>query len=84
VIMFLIPAGMLFGAPVSIGKWILWNQIPVTVGNIVAGALFTGAALHISYYAKPAAMEAGTVVELPEARAVHTTAFAHAAGSESR
>jgi formate transporter len=47
--MFVIPAGMLFHAPVSIGKWWWWNQIPVTIGNIVSGALFTGALLYLTY-----------------------------------
>jgi formate transporter len=82
--MFLVPAGMLFGAPVSIGKWILWNQIPVTIGNIVAGALFTGAALYISYYMKPAGAETAPIVAISESPAAHAAAFAHAAGSEMR
>ncbi len=43
--MFVIPAGMLLKAPVSAGQWWIWNQIPVTLGNILAGALFTGIAL---------------------------------------
>lgn len=43
--MFVIPAGMLLKAPVSAGQWWIWNQIPVTLGNILGGALFTGAAL---------------------------------------
>jgi formate transporter len=43
--MFVIPAGMLLKAPVSFGQWWVWNQIPVTLGNILAGALFTGVAL---------------------------------------
>jgi formate/nitrite transporter len=47
--MFVIPAGMLLGAPVSVGGWWLWNQIPVTLGNIVAGILLTGFALSLSY-----------------------------------
>jgi formate/nitrite transporter FocA (FNT family) len=47
--MFVIPAGMLLGAPVSVGGWWLWNQIPVTLGNIVAGILLTGFALCLSY-----------------------------------
>ena len=42
--MFAIPAGMLLGAPVSLGQWWWWNQVPVTLGNIVAGALLTGIA----------------------------------------
>ena len=35
--MFVIPAGMLFGAHVSLRQWWLWNQIPVTLGNITGG-----------------------------------------------
>jgi formate/nitrite transporter FocA (FNT family) len=46
--MFLIPAGMLFGAPVSVGQWWIWNQIPVTLGNLVSGALLTGLALYVT------------------------------------
>ena len=47
--MFLIPAGMFFRAPVSASQWWWWNQVPVTIGNIVSGALFTGALLYITY-----------------------------------
>ena len=47
--MYTIPAGMLFGAPISLGDWWLWNQIPVTLGNIVGGAVFTGLALYATY-----------------------------------
>jgi formate transporter len=51
--MFAIPAGMLLGAPVSSSQWWLWNQLPVTLGNIFAGALLTGIALWYTYAAKP-------------------------------
>jgi len=37
---------MLLGADVGLREWWLWNQIPVTVGNIVGGLVFTGMALH--------------------------------------
>ncbi|TAK53232.1 MAG: formate/nitrite transporter family protein [Gammaproteobacteria bacterium] len=43
--MFVIPAGMLFGAGISAGDWWLWNQIPATLGNIAGGAVLTGLAL---------------------------------------
>ena len=33
--MFMIPTGMMMGAKVTIGEWWLWNQIPVTLGNLV-------------------------------------------------
>ena len=47
--MFLIPAGMLFHAPVSIGRWWWWNQLPVTLGNILSGSMLTGALLYLTY-----------------------------------
>jgi formate/nitrite transporter len=46
--MFVIPAGRFFGAPVTVGQWWIWNQIPVTLGNFVSGALLTGLALYVT------------------------------------
>jgi formate/nitrite transporter len=54
--MFLIPTGTLFGAPVSLGQWWIWNQIPVTLGNFVSGAVLTGLALYVTNMPKKAAM----------------------------
>jgi formate/nitrite transporter len=51
--MFIIPTGMLMGAKVTVADWWLWNQIPVTLGNLVGGFTFTGLALYATY--KPAA-----------------------------
>lgn len=51
--MFVIPTGMMFGAPVPIRSWLFWNQLPVTIGNIISGALFTGLALYATFRAKP-------------------------------
>ncbi len=50
--MFIIPTGMLLGAKVSVYDWWVWNQIPVTLGNLVGGFVFTGLALYTTY--KPA------------------------------
>jgi formate/nitrite transporter len=50
--MFVVPAGMFLGAPVSLRQWWLWNQVPVTLGNILAGALLTGAALWYTFARK--------------------------------
>lgn len=47
--MFMIPTGMLLGAKVSFSDWWLWNQIPVTLGNLVGGFLFTGLFLYWTY-----------------------------------
>src|SRR5437870_2655865 len=49
VAMFVIPAGMLLGAHVSAGDWWLWNQLPVTLGNVAGGLVFTGLALHLTH-----------------------------------
>jgi len=47
--MFVVPAGMMLGAGISVGQWLFWNLLPVTLGNLVAGAFFTGVALYITY-----------------------------------
>jgi formate transporter len=47
--MFVIPAGKFLGAPVSLSQWWLWNQIPVTIGNILSGAILTGLAIYVTY-----------------------------------
>ena len=46
--MFIIPTGMMMGAKVTVPQWWLWNQIPVTLGNLVGGFVFTGLALYIT------------------------------------
>lgn len=51
--MFVIPAGIMFGAPVNVRSWLFWNQLPVTLGNIISGALFTGLALYATFRSKP-------------------------------
>lgn len=50
--MFVIPAGMMFGANVSLTDWWLYNQLIVTAGNIVGGLLFTGMAIYYTYRKK--------------------------------
>ncbi|MFV0415595.1 MAG: formate/nitrite transporter family protein [Chthoniobacterales bacterium] len=57
--MFMIPAGMLFGADISISQWWLWNQIPVTIGNFLGGFIFTGLALYLTYRPKQVSYEKG-------------------------
>ncbi len=40
--MFFIPTGMFYGAEVGIGRFLVRNLLPVTLGNIVGGAFFVG------------------------------------------
>ncbi|MEH0155689.1 formate/nitrite transporter family protein [Limibacter armeniacum] len=50
--MFFVPMGMLLGADISWSQFITANLIPATLGNIVGGALFVGAA-YWYIYVKP-------------------------------
>ena len=63
--MFVIPAGMLMGAKVSLKDWWLSNQIPVTLGNFVGGYVFTGLALYCTLRQKKA-----VVATVPEKTAL--------------
>jgi formate transporter len=51
--MFVIPSGMILGASISVSQFLFWNLLPVTIGNLVAGALFTGVALYATYPLAP-------------------------------
>lgn len=42
--MFVFPVAIFSGTPISISEWWMWNQIPVTLGNIL-GAVFFNAGL---------------------------------------
>jgi formate transporter len=55
--MFLIPSGMMLGAPISIAQALLWNLLPVTIGNLLAGSLLTGMALYATYPTQTAPAE---------------------------
>ena len=48
--MFVLPLGLFYdNTPFNAGDWIVWNQIPVTLGNIVGGMIFTGFAYFYIY-----------------------------------
>ena len=51
--MFVIPAGMMLGADVTMADWWLWNQIPSTIGNVLGGFLLSGLALYAIHMYKP-------------------------------
>jgi len=65
--MFVIPAGMMLGAKISFADWWLWNQIPVTLGNIAGGLIFTGLALYATHKKPVPAAEPNPVVIVPKA-----------------
>jgi len=46
--MFVIPAGIMLGADVTITDWWMFNEIPVLLGNVMGGMIFTGFALYFT------------------------------------
>jgi formate/nitrite transporter len=58
--MFVIPCGIMLGANVSVGQWWMWNEIPVTLGNIVGAVVITAGGLYLAFgktaKAEPVAM----------------------------
>lgn len=52
--MYLFPLGMMMGAPITVADWLIWNEIPVILGNLVGGLLLTGTVLYATHL-KPGA-----------------------------
>ncbi|HQT60503.1 MAG TPA: formate/nitrite transporter family protein [Acidiphilium sp.] len=53
--MFAIPCGIMLGAKVTVGQWWVWNEIPVTLGNIVGAVVITALGLYLAHGATAAA-----------------------------
>jgi len=47
--MFLFPSGLLLGAEFTVMDYLVWNEIPTVVGNLVGGLLFTGLAIYFTH-----------------------------------
>jgi formate/nitrite transporter FocA (FNT family) len=47
--MFLFPSGLLLGAHFTFIDYLLWNEIPTVVGNLVGGLAFTGLTLYATH-----------------------------------
>jgi formate transporter len=47
--MFLFPSGLLLGGAFSIKDYLLWNEIPTVLGNLVGGLAFTGLTLYATH-----------------------------------
>jgi formate/nitrite transporter len=67
--MFLIPAGMMMGAKVTFSDWWIWNQIPVTLGNLAGGLLFIAVPWFLTFTAsRGARVQRGELAESLRAR----------------
>jgi formate/nitrite transporter len=47
--MFLFPSGLMLGGKFSIMDYLVWNEIPTVVGNLVGGLTFVGLALYSTH-----------------------------------
>ncbi len=47
--MFLFPSGLLLGAKFSFMDYLIWNEIPTVLGNLVGGLAFTGLTLYSTH-----------------------------------
>jgi len=47
--MFLFPSGLLLGANFSLMDYLIWNEIPTVLGNLVGGLSFTGLTLYATH-----------------------------------
>lgn len=74
--MFLFPSGLLLGADFTIMDYLLWNEIPTVVGNLVGGLLFVALPLYLTY-GRPSARR----VRAPRTRAHRAAATATATAS---
>jgi formate/nitrite transporter len=47
--MFLFPSGLLMGGNFSIMDYLIWNEIPTVLGNLIGGIAFTGLTLYATH-----------------------------------
>ena len=48
--MFLFPFGLIMGGNFSVMDYLIWNEIPTALGNLVGGITFTGLTLYATHY----------------------------------
>ncbi|MEY1674596.1 formate/nitrite transporter family protein [Gordonia sp. ABKF26] len=74
--MFLFPSGLMLGGDFSIADYLVWNEIPTVIGNLVGGLTFVGLTLYLTHVRtapdrRPPAHDATTEVDV--AAPVRTT-----------
>jgi formate/nitrite transporter len=47
--MYLFPSGLMLGGDFSIGDYLIWNEIPTVLGNLVGGLAFVGLTLYATH-----------------------------------
>ncbi|HMR49510.1 MAG TPA: formate/nitrite transporter family protein [Arachnia sp.] len=51
--MFLFPSGLLLGADFTLMDYLIWNEIPTVLGNLVGGLSFVGLTMYATHRARP-------------------------------
>jgi formate/nitrite transporter len=65
--MYLFPSGLMLGGNFTWVDYLLWNEIPTIVGNLVGGITFVGATLYATHYKPADTRKAPPVVRDPVA-----------------
>jgi formate/nitrite transporter FocA (FNT family) len=63
--MFLFPSGLLLGGEFTIMDYLVWNEIPTVLGNLVGGLVFTALPLYVTHARTKAPSNAVGNLELP-------------------
>lgn len=68
--MFLFPSGLLLGADFTLTDYLVWNEIPTVLGNLVGGVTFVAVPLYLAHGRRSAAKAAeaapGSVALFPQ------------------
>ena len=51
--MFLFPTGLMLGGNFTLMDYLIWNELPTVLGNLVGGLTFVGATLYSTHYKPP-------------------------------
>src|SRR5215211_5060509 len=60
--MFLFPSGLMLGGHFTFVDYLLWNEIPTVIGNLVGGLTFVGATVYITHHKTAPTRTVSTVV----------------------
>jgi formate/nitrite transporter len=67
--MFLFPSGLLMGGHYTFVDYMLWNEIPTCLGNLIGGLSFTGLTLYATHIRTAPKRDLGAASSSPSARA---------------
>ena len=59
--MFLFPSGLLLGADFTLMDYLIWNEIPTVIGNLVGGLAFVGLPLYYAHRRRQASTLDGAI-----------------------